>query len=525
MSISSTILKLRNDNKLSQSEFAEIFGVSQQSIQKWESGTTTPDIDKLIKISKYFGISLDALVLGKGKREMEIDVEKNIIPNVDVAGNWELYSESVMQEYYQCIQEGKDMKKYSNLFTAVANLPRSNYKTKLADVLFEIAINAPKCTDFNYNEPSDLEGIRHLCQKYDLELKKPKSDKMPDKVYGAWMGRIIGCVLGKTVECCGYDDLVNFLKATGNYPMHRYIYYSDLGKINLDDYKFDFKHSFYVDQFEDYTFPDDDTNYTVLAQLMINSCGRDFTPFDVARTWLALQTRDTHCTAEKVAYINFMNGYYPPVSAIYKNPYREWIGAQIRADYFGYINPGDPEKAAEMAFKDACISHTKNGIYGEMFVAAMLAIAASVNNIEDIILGGLSYVPVTSRLYEDVMNIYNGYKSGRSQNDTFKYIHKKYDSTESGGWVHTNPSAMVVVTSLLYGKGDYGKSICMAVDNGFDTDCNAATVGSIIGMIIGYDRIPDYWKKPIKNEMHADIYLHEIVDIKKCAEETVKHFA
>ena len=169
---------------------------------------------------------------------------------------------------------------------------------------------------------------------------------------------------------------------------------------------------------------DDDTNYVVLAQKIIEKYGRAFTPYDVSKAWLTYQGKDAYCTAERVAFCNFVKGYAPPQSAIYKNPYREWIGAQIRGDYFGYINPGDPRLAAEMAWRDASISHVKNGIYGEMFVAAMLVIAATTNSIEKIISLGLAEIPQTSRLYESIMLILDSYKRGASVQDCFKMIHK-----------------------------------------------------------------------------------------------------
>ena len=196
----------------------------------------------------------------------------------------------------------------------------------------------------------------------------------------------------------------------------------------------------------------------------------------------------------------------PPKSATYKNPYREWIGAQIRGDYFGYINPGDPEIAAEMAWRDASVSHVKNGIYGEMFVAAMLAVAAVTNDVEAIILGGLAQIPYTSRLYEDVMSVLNNFKSGASQKECFDNIHKKYDEYTDHGWTHTNANAMIVAASLLYGNGDYGRSICMSVETGFDTDCNGATVGSVLGMANGIDSITEYWMKPMNDTLHTSIY-------------------
>ena len=318
------------------------------------------------------------------------------------------------------------------------------------------------------------------------------------------------------------DELIPFLKETGNYPMHRYILYSDLDKVDLNKYKFGFHSRCYADTASGMPV-DDDTNYTVLYQEVIEKYGRDFTPFDVSRAWLAYQPKDAYCTAERVAFCNFVKGYEPPESAIYKNPYREWIGAQIRADYFGYINPGSPELAAEMAWRDASISHIKNGIYGEMFVAAMLAVAAETNNIKDIILGGLAEIPHTSRLYKEIISVLDGFEDGISRSECFKAIHKKYDEHSAHDWCHTISNAMIVAASLLYGQGDYGESICIAVEAGFDTDCNGATVGSVLGMANGIESIPDCWTKPINDTLHTSIFGVNTVKISDRVKLTLEH--
>ena len=336
------------------------------------------------------------------------------------------------------------------------------------------------------------------------------------------MGRICGCMLGKTVEGIRTNELIPFLKETGNYPMRRYILRSDLNEEIQNKYKFHFASTRYADTIDGMPV-DDDTNYTVLYQEIIQKYSRDFTPFDVSRAWLHFQPKDFYCTAERVAFCNFVKGYEPPESARYKNPYREWIGAQIRADYFGYINPGNPELAAEMAWRDASISHTKNGIYGEMFVAAMLAVAAETKNIKDIILGGLAQIPHTSRLHKEIMLVVDGFEDGVSQSDCFKSIHKKYDEYSAHGWCHTISNAMIVAASLLYGDGDYGKSICMSVETGFDTDCNGATVGSILGMANGIDSIPEYWTKPINDTLHTSILGLDIVKISDRVKLTLEH--
>ena len=523
MKIGLQIYKLRNEAKLTQAQFAEILDVSQESVQKWEKGSATPDLDKLVLISKYFGISLDALILGNDKRAVELMQGAAVKPHYPNMQEWEFYASNLLDEYKQSIAEGLDVERYKELFHFVATLPSSEHKKKLGDVLFEIVSTAGQRKGYPYVEPSDLEGIQAL-RKGVKPIPAYDKNKIEEKVHGAWMGRICGCLLGKIIESIRTDELIPFLKESGNYPMHRYVYRTDVSEETIAKYKFPFKGRHYVDDL-DSMLPDDDLNYVIIAQEVIEKHGRDFTPTNVAQAWLAYQSRDCYWTAERVAYCNFVKGFYPPQSAIHKNPYREWIGAQIRGDYFGYINPGQPEKAAALAWKDASISHVKNGIYGEMFVAAMLAVAATTKDIEEIIFGGLAQIPHTSRLYESILSVINGYHNGVSKQECFEKIHTEYDEYTDYGWCHTIPNAMIVVASLLYGEGDYAKSICMAVETGFDTDCNGATIGSVLGMANGISSIPEYWTQPIHDTLQTTILGIGTVKVSERVQLTLKHIA
>ena len=522
MEIGQSIYKIRNNAKLTQEKFAEIIEVSQQAVQKWESGSTVPDIEKIVKISKYFDVSLDSLIMGNDNRLVE-DMNKSELlkPQYKNIHDWEFYSSNLKTEYQQSIEEGLDIEAYKEVFYSVSILPKGEIKKRFGDVLFDVVLSAKTKEGYSYIEPSDLEQIQIMRRGIEEGYSYDKN-KIKDKIYSAWLGRICGCMLGKSVEGVRTNDLIPFLKETKNYPMYRYIYRKDLQNIDLTKYKFNFASRVYADEIDGMPV-DDDTNYVVLAQKIIEKYGKGFTPYDVSMAWLTYQGKDAYCTAERVAFCNFVKGYAPPQSAIYKNPYREWIGAQIRGDYFGYINPGDPRLAAEMAWRDASISHVKNGIYGEMFVAAMLAIAASTNSIEEIIIGGLAEIPQTSRLYESVMAVLDSYKSGAPVGDCFRMIHERYDEHNSHDWCHTISNAMIVVAALLYGEGDFSRSICMAVETGFDTDCNGATVGSILGMANGKETIPEAWSAPINNKLHTSIFGVGTVNISDCVEKTLSH--
>ncbi len=443
-----------------------------------------------------------------------------LVKNPEYYHIWEHYASELFTEYNQSLEEGIDIEPYKAIFDEAQKLPEGEFKEEIADAISKLVLNLPTRKDYKYNEPSDLEGIKAL-RNLDLRTNSATEVPLEKKVAGAWYGRISGCLLGKPIEGAWTRTIHAVLKNSNNFPLYRYLKRTDLGDTLPDNARWLKNSHNYIDEVECAPF-DDDTNYTVMAQCMIDKFGIDFTPVNVLETWTDMQPKNAYCTAERVAFVNYLKHYLPPYTAYHKNPYREWIGAQIRGDYYGYV-ASTPELAAELAWRDASISHIKNGIYGEMLISAMLAKAKYSENILEVIYAGLSEIPSTSRLYEEAMEIIDNYKNGATKDDAFNLIHSRYNNEISHHWCHTISNALIVISSLLYGEGKFGKSICMAVETGFDTDCNGATVGSIIGMMYGIDNIEPEWIKPLNGILKTQILGHEKSTIDALVNKTLEH--
>ena len=430
------------------------------------------------------------------------------------------YSLNIKNDFRQSTEEGKDVAQYEEVVNAVANMPEGPVRDDCADVLFKAMLDAPMKEGYPYVEPSDLKGIREARPEKRKDFAPSlQENALREKIHGAWLGRICGCLLGKPVEGLNSKVIKKIIEAAGEKALTKYFDPSPetIKELELAEDRCWLKN---VDGMP----MDDDTNYTTLAAVWIlKKYGRDFKPVNVVDSWLESMPKTAYCTAEQVAYINAVIGIVPPKSAVFRNPFREWIGAQIRADYYGYINPGDTQMAAEMAWRDATVSHVKNGIYGEMFVAAMLAAAAVSSDVKEVIRAGLQEIPEKSRLTEAIEKVLSWYESGRSAEECLAEIHNMYDEANGYDWCHTIPNAMIVAASLLYGEMDYSKSICMSVETGFDTDCNGATVGSILGMMLGAKNIPKYWTKPLNDTVHTSIDGYESVKISDLVEITLSH--
>ena len=409
--------------------------------------------------------------------------------------NW---SELYRDEWVQLKEEGKDIRE---LERAMSEDRENRTDEERCLRLYAEIGRLPTRADYPYEEPSALEQIRRESDWNVPRRAFAGNDRqLYDKIYGGWLARAAGCLLGKPVEGWPADVIRDFLLDNGAYPLNNY--FSNRFRMDKVPESLRYRYEPYPIEYCEAMPRDDDLDYTILALRMLETYGRDFTTDHVARMWLTVLPPLATYTAERAAYLNLCAGVGMADVPVFRNPYREWIGAQIRADFYGYVNPGDPAAAAEMAYRDAALSHVKNGIYGAMFVAAMNAAAFTEQSPENVVLAGMAHIPKRSRLHEAIAWTVEQWRQQSDWEQTGRRLLEKFGHYH---WVHTINNAAVVAMALLYGEGDLERTISIAVTMGWDTDCNGATAGSVIGVMNGASGLPDKWIRPLHDRLESYI--------------------
>jgi ADP-ribosylglycohydrolase len=368
-------------------------------------------------------------------------------------------------------------------------------------------------------EPNDLAAIRATWGDMPRLPAPGDRDALYERIHGGWLGRAAGCLLGKPVEKIPRVGIRAILEDTGRYPLDDYFTAVGLSDEVAAAWPWNraSRPTSLVENIDGMP-EDDDLNYTLLALHIVQTYGRDFTPDDVAQAWLLEMPGGRAFTAERAAYRNLLDGYGPPETATRGNPFREWIGAQIRTDLYGWINPGDPVAAAEMAWRDARVSHTRNGLYGAMFVAAMAAAACVADDVKTVLDAGLSVVPPGSRLAAAAHAALEVAGRGLDLEAALNELHAAHRDLH---WVHVVNNAALVAFALAYGQGDFGASICAAVTGGWDTDSDGATVGAAVGTITGAGRLPARWIDPLRNRLATSVASFDGVGFDELARRTI----
>ena len=211
--------------------------------------------------------------------------------------------------------------------------------------------------------------------------------------------------------------------------------------------------------------------------------------------------------ANQTARYNILNGILPPQSGHWRNnPHADDIDFQIEADFAGLMSPGMPNTAATICDSVGHIMNYGDGWYGGVYMAAMYSLAYVSDSVEYVVTEALKCIPDSSRYHRMIADVIDTY---RTNPDDWKVAWQRcadnWDTTlgcPTGAYVPYNIDAALnsayVVIGLLYGNGDFGKTIDIATRCGQDSDCNPASAGGILGTMIGYSNIPEEWIEPLR---------------------------
>ena len=195
-----------------------------------------------------------------------------------------------------------------------------------------------------------------------------------------------------------------------------------------------------------------------------------------------------------IAMSNMKIGLTPPLSGdAENNVWKHSNGAWIRTEIWATLCPAMPDVAVRYSIEDAKVDHGMGeGTYAAMFVAAAESAAFAVTDLRKLIEIGLSKIPADCRVYKTIKLLCSLYDEGKSWIEARNAI-QKFNDDLADGWFQAPSNVAFAVLGLLYGENDFKKSMLLAVNCGDDTDCTAATVGSIFGIMHGTKGIPEDW--------------------------------
>lgn len=331
--------------------------------------------------------------------------------------------------------------------------------------------------------------------------------KYDERVYAGWLGKCIGVRFGAPLEGWTYDEIrANVGELTG------YLHEAP-GKV--------FK-------------PDDDTALPMILIRAMEDYGPtpDLTAEQIGQTWLnylsdqqgTLWWGGYGISTEHTAYLNLANGVPAPQSgsiALNGAILAEQIGGQIFSDIWGLIAPGNPALAAQLAERAASVSHDGNGIYGGRFIASLVSLAFDESDPIALIEKGLTFIPADSEYSRVIRAMLAHYREEPLDwHAGYAYLREHFGYDRYPGMVHIIPNAGVIALALLYGGGDFSRSIQIANMAGWDTDCNVGNVGAIMGVMVGLGGIDPAWREPMNDLLIAAsiIGTRNILTIPQCAD-------
>jgi ADP-ribosylglycohydrolase len=381
----------------------------------------------------------------------------------------------------------------------------------------EALAERPLRADWPFVDPLDFASIRAEWSPdatiEDLGAAMP-ADEQAARVEAAFYGRIAGCILGKPVEVMATaEQLKNALEPLGHWPLRGWVPEEALDNIgSLGGWKQPQWVETVAGRIE-YVTGDDDINYCVLATLLVERKGAEFTGADVQKQWqLQLPVNITFGPERTMLLRRGAAGNnYSPVDErdavrwpTVLNPGAELCGAFIRVDGYAWAALGRPALAAELAWRDAATTHVRTGVYSSMWVAALLAAAPFVAAWDDLARLALRYVPQRSR-FADVVR--GSIDDVAAADDWWSANRALVARRPDARHCMITQEVGTLLNTLRFAR-DTGDGICLQVSQGNDTDSFGATAGSLLGLRFGGDGLDhDQWIKPFNDDLRLAMVL------------------
>jgi hypothetical protein len=329
-------------------------------------------------------------------------------------------------------------------------------------------------------------GIIFSCSKQKDTRLLPSEFKisivqLKDKIRGGWAGQTIGCTYGGPTEFKFKGTMIQDYQPINwydNYPLETF---------QLDP-------GLYDDVYMDLTFVE-----------VLERVGLDAPADSFAQAFARADYKLWH--ANQASRYNILNGIMPPASGHWlNNPHADDIDFQIEADFAGMMTPGMVNTGSSICNTTGHIMNYGDGWYGGVFMSAMYSLAFVSSDIPFIINEALSTIPVKSRFYQTISDVISWHENYPDDWKRCWFEVEKKHTSEKGCPegvfnafnIDASESAAYVVMGLLYGNKDFFKTIDIATRSGQDSDCNPATAGGILGVILGYSKIPAFWKPGVE---------------------------
>lgn len=281
------------------------------------------------------------------------------------------------------------------------------------------------------------------------------------KVAGGWLGKAIGGTLGQVLE--------------GSDGPHSLTFYDPVPTSSI---------------------PNDDLDLQVLWACRLAAMEKPVISYALfEKCWR--ETVPYPCDEYGMAIRNLKNGVPAPLSGSYDNYFTDGLGAAIRSELWAFLAPGEPEKAVRYATVDGSVDHCGNGLYAQQFMAALESMAFVESDFRRLLECGLAVIPADCRLAAAVRSVMKWTQETQDFRELDSRILRDFGCDN---FTDVTMNFAFMTAALLTGEGDFGKSVCTAVNFGRDADCTGATVGALMG-IVDPDGIPEKWRRPIGDEL------------------------